>query len=90
MTSTDTTTNHERTAMHQQAQRQGLGRRIAIAVAAATCLLSNPSPATAGEYQQHFCNSGGGSPNVNAWYGVGSTHPNAYCNPAAAFPHNGV
>ena len=82
--------HHERTAMHHHAQRQGLGRRVASAVAVFACLLVNPAPATAGEYPQHFCRSGGGNAQVNAWYGVGNSHPGTSCNGGLAYPHNGV
>jgi hypothetical protein len=80
--------NHEETAVHKNT-RQVLGRRVACVLAAVAFLL-NPAPANAGEYVQHFCNSGPGSPTANAWYGVGSSGADAHCNPAAGYPFNGV
>ena len=76
--------------MQHHAQRQGLGRRVALAIAAAVCLLINPAPAHAGEYAQHFCRSGPGDTQVNAWSDRGAPSPSASCNPSAGYPWNGV
>jgi hypothetical protein len=82
--------NHnEETAMHHHTQRRGLGRRVAMVLAASVLLLT-PTSAEAGEYQQHFCDSGAGDRSANAWYGVGAAKPNDGCNPSAGFPWNGV
>ena len=83
-----TNDNQKETAVHRHA-RQGLGRRVAIIVAAGAFLLT-PTSARAGEYVQHFCNSGPGSPSANAWYGIGSEKPADGCNAAAGYPWNGV
>lgn len=81
--------NQKETAVHQNT-RQGLGRRVAWMLAAAALLLT-PSSARAGEYVQHFCNSGPGDPTANAWYGVGVTDgPMDHCDPNAGYPYNGV
>ena len=85
-----TNPHHERTAMHRHAQRQGLGRRVATALAAVACLLITPATAAAGEYVQHFCGSGAGSWQVNAWYAVGGPHPSATCYGGNGYPWNGV
>ncbi len=85
-----TTLNHnEETAVHHHTQRLELGRRAAMVLAALVLLLI-PTPAQAGEYQQHFCDSGPGDRGANAWYGVGAAKPYDGCNPGAGYPWNGV